>query len=241
MPAGNFSFRFAGATGRPSGWTAQTISSPQPVKMPSSIGSVNALAQNPVSATSLMTTPQTLSDPTLGSRAYQNANTGVRLPVASGSVYAMGDVPAYLSQAVAGLNDEQSLRRALQAEWNNKIFGQATSGADDAYLWQEAIRAASVSPGSSVSFGAQVPTPPRLIPPTVLIGGGTGGGGGGSVAIAPLTVQQQIARSAADAAAANAWRNSASPVNYSPMGIPLLTSADTTRRTASGWAASPWG
>jgi hypothetical protein len=78
-----------------------------------------------------MTTPSTLSDPTLASRHYLNPNTGIRDPIASGSVYAMDNVPAYLSQAVASLNQEQALRRSLQAEWNDRILRQALNGGSD--------------------------------------------------------------------------------------------------------------
>ncbi len=149
-------FRFL--TTRPAaGWTAATIATPQP----SVTGPVNAMAQNNVTAADLRTTPSTLADSTLGSRRYMNPNTGIRDVAVSGSVYAQPDVPAFLSQAVSNLNAEQALRRSLQAEWNDKLLMGAmgqVSGSDP-YLWMEALRAASVGPGSSVSFGQAIQDP----------------------------------------------------------------------------------
>lgn len=153
MAVGDFSFRFSSA--QPSGWTARTIVTPRP----SAVGPVNALAQNPISAAALRTTPSTLNDPVLGSRQYANPYTGGRQPVASSSVYAMSEVPPFLSQAVEALNTEQTMRRALQAEWNDRIFRQAQGAGPDAYLWHEALRAASVTPGASVAFGQSVQNP----------------------------------------------------------------------------------
>lgn len=151
MAVANFNFRGL----KPTGWTANSIVAAQP----SVVGPANAAAQNPVSAQTLMTTPQTLSDPTLGSRAFMNPNTGIRDVAASGSVYAMSEVPPYLSQAVSALSSEQALQRSLQAEWNNRLMQQASGGGKDAYLWLEALRAASVSPGASVNFGGPVQNP----------------------------------------------------------------------------------
>ncbi len=149
-------FRFL--TTKPSaGWTASKLVTPQV----SAVGPVNALAQNNVTADSLRTTASSLADPSLGSRKYVNPNTGIRDVAASGSVYAQPDVPAFLSQAVSSLNAEQSLRRSLQAEWNDKLLRGATgqiAGADP-YVWMEALRAASVSPGASVAFGQQIADP----------------------------------------------------------------------------------
>lgn len=147
-------------TTRPAaGWTAATIVTPKP----SATGPVNALAQNNVSADSLRTTPSTLSDSALGSRKFLNPNTGIRDVAATGSVYAQPDVPAFLSQAVASLNAEQSLRRSMQAEWNDKLLrgamGQYAAGGADPYVWMEALRAASVNPGSSVAFGQAIQDP----------------------------------------------------------------------------------
>jgi hypothetical protein len=121
------------------------------------------MAQNNVSAESLRTTPSTLADSALGSRHFLNPNTGIRDVAATGSVYAQSDVPAFLSQAVSSLNAEQSLRRSMQAEWNDKLLrgamGQYAAGGADPYVWMEALRAASVNPGSSVNFGQAIQDP----------------------------------------------------------------------------------
>lgn len=151
-------FRFL--TTRPAaGWTAQTLAQPKA----SVVGDVNAAAQNNVTADALKTTPSTLADSGLGSRRYQNPNTGIRDVAAAGSVYAQSDVPAFLSQAVSALNSEQALQRSLQAEWNNKLMmgalGQYGAGSADPYVWMEALRAASVGPGSSVAFGQAIQDP----------------------------------------------------------------------------------
>ncbi len=151
-------FRFL-TTKPAAGWTAASIVQPQP----SATGPVNALAQNNVTAESLRTTPSTLADSSLGSRKYVNPNTGIRDVAVSGSVYAQPDVPAFLSQAVAGLNAEQALQRSMKAEWNDRlmrgVMGQYADGGADPYVWAEALRAASVGPGSSVSFGQQIADP----------------------------------------------------------------------------------
>jgi hypothetical protein len=64
-----------------------------------------------------------------------------------------------LAQAVTDLNTEQALKRSLQSEWNSKILGLAQGGGPNNYLFQEALRAASVSPGAHVNFGAAVQNP----------------------------------------------------------------------------------
>lgn len=137
---------------RTSGWSPVT-------PLPSVTGPVNALAQNNVPAALMTTTPATLYDASLGSRQYKNPNTGIRDPVASGSVYAMSNVPAYLSQTVAALNEEQALKRSLQAEWNNRLLQGVGGAGPNSYLYAEALRAASVSPGASVSFGQRISDP----------------------------------------------------------------------------------
>lgn len=142
----SYNFQFRGLM--PGGWTASSV-----------VGPINALAQSPLQADVLRTTPQTLADTTLGSRKYVNPNTGIRDPVVSGSVYEQPDTPAFLSQAVANLNAEQALRRSLQAEWNNRLLGGVAAGGPDAFLYAEALRAASVAPGSSVAFGQQIADP----------------------------------------------------------------------------------
>lgn len=125
----------------------------------SNVGSVNALAQSPLTAAALQKTPQTLNDPTLGSVRFGSTIPGRAQPFLAESVYQRPEIPAFLSQAVSDLNTEQALKRSLQAEWNNKILGLAQQGGSNGYLFQEAVRAASVSPGAHVSFGAAVQNP----------------------------------------------------------------------------------
>lgn len=150
--------------------TPQQIRAPLPAPGPSDVGPVNALAQSPYSAASLMTRPTDATDPALGSRLFQNPLTGYRDVAAQQSVYAQPQAPAFLQNAIAGLNAEQSMARSAQAELLDRLTrgasGQTARGMegtqmdqDNAYLWQEALRAASVSPGAHVNFGAAVTDP----------------------------------------------------------------------------------
>lgn len=75
------------------------------------------------------------------------------------STFSNPNVPAYLNQAISDLNSEQSLKRSLQQEWQDRLFRMASSDSPDAYLWQEALRAASVAPGTSVTFGSAIDNP----------------------------------------------------------------------------------
>lgn len=157
-----------------SGWRSSTIAprySPPsaagspvtPAAMPaqpeSNVGPVNAAAQSPLTAAALAITPQTLNDSKLGSRLFGSTVPGKAQPFLAESVYQQPNVPAFLSQAVSDLNTEQALKRSLQSEWNNKILGLANSGSPDSYLYQEAVRAASVAPGAHVNFGAAIQSP----------------------------------------------------------------------------------
>jgi hypothetical protein len=135
------------------------LSGPAPTPAPSTVGSVNGYAQLPITADMLRTTPETLNDPSLGSRKFTNPLEGMRQPVASASVFAQPDVPPYLQNALASLNAEQALRRSMQAELTNRIVAGAQSGGPNAYLWQEALRAAAVTPGAHVNFGQSVQNP----------------------------------------------------------------------------------
>lgn len=110
-------------------------------------------------AGNLARTPGRLNDPTLASRIFGSTVPGTVKPALAESVYQRPNVPAYLTQAVADLNSGQSLQRSLQQEWNNKILGLATNSGPQNYLYTEALRAASVSPGAHVSFGAAVQNP----------------------------------------------------------------------------------
>ena len=113
------------------------------------------------SAQSLARSPSpTLRDPSLASRAYGSTVPGTVQPALASSVYQRPEVPAYLAQAVSDLNTGQSLQRSLAAEWQNKIFNAANDTSNpNNYLFQESLRAASVNPGSHVSFGAAVQNP----------------------------------------------------------------------------------
>lgn len=150
--------------------TPQQITPPKPPPGPSEVGPVNALAQQPYSAASLMTRPTTAIDPTLGSRLYQNPLTGFREVAAQQSVYAQPQAPAFLQNAITNLNAEQSMARSAQAELTDRILKGASGltargmegtqmDQDNAYLWQEALRAAAVNPGAHVNFGAAVTDP----------------------------------------------------------------------------------
>lgn len=147
--------------------TPQQVTPPKPPPGPSEVGPVNALAQSPYSAASLMTKPTTAVDPTLGSRLYQNPLTGFREVAAQQSVYAQPQAPAFLQNAIASLNSEQTMARSAQAELLDRIMKGASGmtatgapgGGGDPYLWQEALRAASVNPGAHVNFGAAVTDP----------------------------------------------------------------------------------
>lgn len=157
------------------GWTATTIgpsaklqsragtalmgAATTPTPGPSSVGPVNALAQLPITADVLRSPSMNLVDPTLASRPFVNPNTGAREVAAQASVYQQPNVPAFLQEAVSKLNAEQALRRSMQSELLNKIMSNAQAGGPDAYLWQEALRAASVTPGAHVNFAAPIENP----------------------------------------------------------------------------------
>lgn len=117
------------------------------------------IATQGYTAGNLARTPGKLNDPTLASRAFGSTVPGAVKPAFAESVYQRPNVPAYLAQAVTDLNTGQSLQRSLQSEWNNKILGLASGGGPNSYLYQEALRAASVSPGAHVNFGAAVQSP----------------------------------------------------------------------------------
>jgi hypothetical protein len=158
------------------GWTSQSISHDQnlhdqslasiaqpdpapPTPAPSDVGAINGLAQNPLTAAQLTTTPTDLHDPTLGTRAYTNPDTGFRDAPIVTSVYQQENVPGFLQQSIANLNSEQAMKRALQSELTNRLVGGLQGGGPNSYLWAEALRAASVNPGAHVGFGAAVQNP----------------------------------------------------------------------------------
>jgi hypothetical protein len=127
----------------------------------SSVGGTNSAAQLPVSADQLAITPETLHDPSLGSRGTINPMTGVREApiVASVSQMGNGNIPDMLKQSIANLNAEQTMKRAMQAELVNRIVSGVASGGPNSYLWSEALRSAAVNPGAHVQFNAAVQNP----------------------------------------------------------------------------------
>lgn len=112
----------------------------------------------PVTPNAFATVPQQLSDPTLGSRPVSSVNPtrphGTES--LSMSVYGTPNVPGFLTQAVSNLNAEQSLQRALRQEWQNRLVQLASTPGENQFLWQEALRAASVQPGANVTFASPV-------------------------------------------------------------------------------------
>lgn len=138
---------------------SRTPTPSNPVPPSSSIGNINALSQEPISAAQLMTTPGQANDSALESRKYMNPLTGARQVAASASVYEQPDAPAFLQQQIANLNAEQTLRRSAQSELLNRLVGGVQAGGPDSYLWTEALRAAAVNPGAHVNFGASVQNP----------------------------------------------------------------------------------
>lgn len=157
------------------GWTAGTIShnvdlhdralatrtpdAAPPTPASSAIGPLNGWGQVPLTAAQLMTDPSGVHDPSLASRKYMNPGTGVRDTAAQASVFQSDDAPAFLQQAIANLNAEQAMKRAQQSELVNRILSGVNSGGNNAYLWSEALRGASVTPGAHVSFGSAIQNP----------------------------------------------------------------------------------
>ena len=125
----------------------------------SAVGSVNGLAQNPLTAADLLAKPTDLHDPKLASAPYGNPMQGFRdAPIVS-SVYQTNNVPGFLQQSIANLNAEQALKRSLQSEMVNRIMMGMQQGGPNGYLWTEALRAAAVNPGAHVAFNASVMDP----------------------------------------------------------------------------------
>jgi hypothetical protein len=145
------------------------------------IGALNTLAQNPATADILMADPAGLVDPTLGSRqGVSVAGSRPRNVAIQTSPYRTADVPGFLQSSIDDLNQNQSLKRALQSEWINRLFGMATSaapGGNDVAANQawatnrqnawNTLMASSVQPGSSFSYSA--PSAPSSV---VVRGGG---------------------------------------------------------------------
>jgi hypothetical protein len=156
--AANYSFTgWTSQTAAPSTLASRVINPIPQFNTESSVGPVNAVAQTPVTADLLKTiAPTDLKDKTLGSRAYMNPGTGLRDAPIVASAYAQPNTPAFLQESINSLNANQSMRRAQQAEWIDKLFNQAQGG--DYMAW-EALRAASVQPGAKASFGSAIADP----------------------------------------------------------------------------------
>jgi hypothetical protein len=103
--------------------------------------------------------PTPLNDPTLASRHFIDPMTGYRDVGATASTFQNPNVPAYLTQAVANLNATQQMRSSAQQDLTQRLFQGVQSGGPDAYLWAEALRSASATPGAHVNFGSAVQNP----------------------------------------------------------------------------------
>jgi hypothetical protein len=152
------------STNRGSGWTAATITPDTdlhsaadtsldvnaPVRMPDEV--LNA----PITPDTLRTTPQSLGDPTLGSRQFMSLPAGFAQPVARTSVYETPEAPAFLADAVARLNATQSGRATAQQSLIQQLLGAVGGGGPNAYLLAPALTAAvgaTGGGGGGVSFG----------------------------------------------------------------------------------------
>lgn len=165
--AQDFAFKIAQAK-KAAGWTANSIS-PGVLSVPSSFinpdevvkkakATPSAASQvKPITVEDFMTEPVALNDPKLGSRRVTSIPQGLpRETAGSISVYGNFQAPAYLTDAVNRLNQSQSSSARLQDEYRQQLLDAVLGGN---YLAAEALRAASVQPGTSVAFGQQVADP----------------------------------------------------------------------------------
>jgi hypothetical protein len=120
----------------------------------SAIGWLNYLAQNPVSADQLVPEAGAVNDKALSSRtSLLNPLSGLQDVAFQVGVSQSHDIPGDIRQQMASLNSNQSLRRALQAEFQDRMM-KAAQGGD---VWAaEALRTSAVQPGTSVSFGQRL-------------------------------------------------------------------------------------
>lgn len=151
---------------RQNGWSATSIS-PGDLPIPASFITPEKVAAEAISAgptqtktfsvSDFLTKEAPLNDPALASRGFASSPTSVPKTVgASISAYTNFPAPAFLTDAVSQLNETQSLRAVQQAEYREKLL-EATLGGN--YLAAEALRATSVQPGTSVTFGSAVQNP----------------------------------------------------------------------------------
>lgn len=125
----------------------------------SNIGWLNWIAQNPVTADQLLLPAQSLQDPKLGQMtSYTSPLVGARRTEAQVSLFNDPNAPASIMQQIQSLNMNQSLRRAQQAEYINRLFGAAV----ESPVYAEALRAASIQPGASAAFGARILSNPEM-------------------------------------------------------------------------------
>jgi hypothetical protein len=165
--AADFAIKIAQAK-KAAGWTADSIS-PGVLSVPSPFLDPDEVVRNakatpsaastvkPVTVEDFMTEPVALNDPKLGSRRISSAPTTLPKTVgASISAYGNFQAPAFLTDAVNRLNQSQTSAARLQDEYRQQLLDAVLGGN---YLAAEALRAASVVPGSSVSFGQAVTDP----------------------------------------------------------------------------------
>lgn len=137
---------------------SRTPSATLPALPESSVGPINSYSQLPITADMLRAaSPDFINDSSLASRSPTSPGAGT--VAASTSVYRQPNAPAFLQQSIANLNAEQALRRSSQAELLDRITKGVAAGGPDAYLWMEALRAASVSPGAHVNFAEAIQNP----------------------------------------------------------------------------------
>jgi hypothetical protein len=120
----------------------------------SSIGWLNEISKNPVTADQLIPNTGGTKDKTLASRtSLLNPLTGVRDTAAQVSTFKSDNAPQAIREEITSLNQNQAVRRAAQAEYIDALMKRSAAG--DVYA-AEALRAASIQPGSSAGFGERI-------------------------------------------------------------------------------------
>lgn len=154
------------STGR-SGWSTASIAPPQ-LPLPPGFLTPEQVAQQsivsaqteqfkPITADDFLTVPNQAADPKLESRTFSSTPTTQPVQVgASVSAFGNAPAPAFLTNAVNKLNATQSAFQSSENAFRNELLDAVLSGN---YLAAEALRAAAVRPGTSVSFGGSVENP----------------------------------------------------------------------------------
>lgn len=156
-----------GATSGRGGWTSSSIAPPQLPLPPGfltpeqvaqqSIVSAQSEQFKPITAADFLTQPTQVADPKLASRQFSSTPTTQPVQVgASVSAFGNAPAPAFLTNAVNQLNATQSAFQTSETSFRNNLLDAVLSGN---YLAAEALRAAAVRPGTSVSFGGAVENP----------------------------------------------------------------------------------